>query len=187
MITGKIIELIPAEQDDRRRAYDWCFQSETTKAHSGPPDYPDVPILTFEEFCDDHPDYYFNGTEPYNGRGFFIIHNEEPVGFITYSGFHMKPKKFELDIWMKSEADCGKGFGTDAIVALGDYLGKTFGIRELVMRPSFKNKRAVKSNKNAGFKESDAPPDYYMLEEYISLYGPGDYGEDETALLIKQL
>jgi len=29
---------------------------------------------------------------------------------------------------MKSEANCGKEFGTDAIISLGDYLNKMAGI-----------------------------------------------------------
>ena len=124
---------------------------------------------------------------PDAGRGFIVTRNEEPVGFISYTSFHLKPHKSELDIWMNCEANCGKGFGTDAINSLGDYLGKTMEIRELIIRPAFKNKRAITSYKKAGFEESDKSPSDYLLDEYVSLYGAGDYGADETALLIKRL
>lgn len=107
------------------------------------------------------------------------------MGFISYSAFHLKQHKAELDIWMNSEANCGKGFGTDAIIALGEYLHKTLNIKELIMRPSAKNIRANKSYEKAGLKKSNKHPEEYLLEKYISIFGDGDYGADESALLIK--
>ena len=185
MIQGNKIILIPATLDDREKIYNWCFHSETTKFHAGA-DYPDVVIPTFEEFYNDYVDYFFNGSAPDKGRGFIIVHNEEPVGFISYSSYHLKPHKAELDIWMKSEANCGKGFGTDAIMSLGNYLNKLVDIYELIIRPSKKNINAIKSYKKSGFEESDMPACDYLLDEYLSIYGDGDYGADGTALLTKR-
>jgi hypothetical protein len=187
MIKGTIIHLLPAALKDRQKVYEWCFHSETTKSHSGFPCYPDVPIPTFEEFCDNYyTDYFFTGSKQNDGRGYIIMDETEPVGFISYCSFHLKPYKAELDIWMKSEADCGKGFGTDAIIALADYLGGTMEIREIIMRPALKNARAIRSYKKAGLKESTKQPSDYLLEEYIHIYGDGDYGNGKTALLIKR-
>lgn len=59
MIKGDATNLIPAPLDDRHEIYKWCFQSETTKSHSGPPDYPKIPIVTYEDFCDNYYDEYF--------------------------------------------------------------------------------------------------------------------------------
>ncbi|WP_235698583.1 hypothetical protein [Clostridioides difficile] len=53
MINGDKISLIPATLDDRQKVYEWCFQSETTKSHSGLPNYPNIPIATYEEFCEE--------------------------------------------------------------------------------------------------------------------------------------
>jgi RimJ/RimL family protein N-acetyltransferase len=108
-----------------------------------------------------------------------------PVGFISYSAFHLKQHKAELDIWMNSEANCGKGYGSDAIITLGEYLRKTLGIQELIMRPSIKNVRANKSYEKAGFKKSNKRPDEYLLEQYVATFGDGDYGADESTLLVK--
>jgi len=187
MIKGEIIQLVPATLDDRQRVYDWCFHGETTKSHSGPPDYPDVPIPTFEAFYESYADYFFTGSEPAMGRGFLIMHEKMPVGFISYCSFHLKQSKTELDIWLNAEAHCGKGFGTDAIVSFAEELGRTLGIREFIMRPSIKNTRAVASYKKAGFSESDMQPEDYLLSEYVPLYGDGDYGAGNTALLVKRL
>ncbi len=115
---------------------------------------------------------------------FIILHSGEPVGFVSYSSFHLKKGMAELDIWMNSEANCGKGFGTDALIALGEHLNKALGIRELIMRPSVKNARAIKSYEKAGFIQSDKRPEEYLLSECVALFGDGDYG-DESALLMK--
>ena len=187
MIKGSVVDLVPARLDDRQKIYDWCFHSETTKSHAGPPDYPDVPIPSFEEFYEDYAEYFFTGSAPGDGRGFMIWHGKEPVGFISYCSFHLKPHKAELDIWMNLEGNCGKGFGTDAIRSLAAYLAKTMGVREIIMRPSLKNTRAICAYKKAGLQESAAAPGEYLLEEYLSVYGAGDYGEGETALLMQQL
>ena len=187
IIKGKKVELVPVELRDKENVYQWCFHSETTKSHSGVPDYPNVPIMTREEFFDGYhyKEYYFTGSQPQKGRGFLILYNGESVGFISYSCFHLKKGRAELDIWLNCEAHCGKGFGTDAVVAFGEHLNKTLNIRELIMRPSVKNARANKSYEKAGFKKSDKNPSEYLLKKYISVYGDGDYGADESALLIK--
>ena len=187
MIKGTRVNLLPATLNDRQKIYEWCFHCETTKSHSGPPDYPNVHIPTFEEFYDEYADYFFTGNSPTDGRGFIIQFEGTDVGFVSYCSFHLKPHKSELDIWMNSEAHCGRGFGTDAIIALADYLGEILGIREFIMRPSVKNLRAVASYKKAGFEESEMQPGDYLLDEYLVCYGDGDYGTGETALLVKRI
>ena len=159
-----------------------------SQAHTGPPDYPEKPIATYEEFCNEYyEEYYFTGARPNDGRGFIIAHNGERIGFISYSCFHLKPSVAELDIWMNCEANCGQGLGVNAIVSLGEYLSRSIGICELIIAPSVKNARAVKAYQKAGFQKSYKAMRDYLLEEYLLLYGDGDYGIDETALLVKQL
>lgn len=190
MIKGDRIELIPATLDDRQKIYEWCFQSETTKYHSGPPDYPNNPIPTYEEFytSDDggYMEYYFTGVKPKDGRGFLIINENAAVGFVSYCAFHLKPAIAELDIWMNAKANCGNGFGVDALISLGDYLNKEMDIRELIIAPSIKNIRAVRAYEKAGFKKTDKAMSEFLLDEYVTLFGDGDYGADETAILVKQ-
>ncbi|MFS1015169.1 GNAT family N-acetyltransferase [Enterococcus casseliflavus] len=185
MLTGNKVTLTPAEIKDKEAVYQWCFHSETTKYHSGPPSYPNVLIATEAEFFEDYQEYYFTGAQPQNGRGFLILHAGEPIGFISYSSFHLKDGIAELDIWLNREIHCGKGFGTDAIVTLGDHLHETLGIQKLMMRPSRKNIAAVKSYEKAGFTQSSQDLADYLLEEYLTLYAEGDYGAEETVTLIK--
>lgn len=186
MIKGKKIDLVPATLEDRYNVYVWCFRSETTRSHSGPPDYPENPIPTYEKFCEDYyEEYFFTGTRPEDGRGFLIVNAGEAVGFISYSSFHLKSSISELDIWMSSEANCGKGYGTDAVRTLGDYLNREMHIRALIMGPSRRNTRAIRSYEKAGFTKSDRAMRTFLLEEYMSLYGDGDYGTEGTAVMVK--
>ena len=190
MINGKLITLVPTTLEDRQNVYDWCFQSETTKSHSGPPDYPENPIPTYEEFCTDdnggYTEYYFTGEKPGDGRGFIIEFGGKAVGFISYCAFHLKPFISELDLWMNSEANCGRGFGTDALIVLGDYLHDAMGIRELIIAPSRKNTRAVRSYQKAGFVPTDKHMSEFLREKYVSLFGGGDYGEAGTLIMVRR-
>ncbi|MDU5337073.1 GNAT family N-acetyltransferase [Enterococcus sp.] len=186
MIDGKKIHLVAATLVDRRRIYEWCFQSETTKSHSGPPDYPEKPIASYQDFCSDYyEEYFFTGAQPKKGQGFLIMTKEEAIGFISYSAFHLKQNYAELDIWMKDEASCGHGYGNDAILALSDYLNQYLAIDQLIIAPSNRNVRAIRSYEKAGFERTDAEMKEFLAEEYTSLYGEGDYGIGETAILIK--
>ena len=187
MIKGDKVKLIPAKLEDKQKAYEWCFHSETTKSHSGPPNYPENPILTYEEFCEKgYEDYYFTGENPKDGCGFFITVDGEPIGFISYSCFHLKPGIAELDNWMQSEKNCGKGFGTDAVIALGNHLHETLGIHTLIMGPSVKNSRAIRAYEKAGLVKTNQRMSDFLLSEYLSKYGEGDYGEDQTAVCVKR-
>ncbi len=189
MIQGNLIELHPAALEDKRRVYEWCFHSETTKSHAGPPDYPNAPISSWEEFFDDkegYADYYFTGEKPEDGRGYLITRGGEAIGFVSYSCFHLKKGWAELDIWMNSEAHCGKGYGTDALIALGKHLNRALAVQKAIMRPSIKNARANRSYAKAGFLPSDMRPGEYLRDEYVEAFGGGDYG-DESALLVKTL
>jgi len=190
IIKRNMIELIPATLDDKEIIYIWCFHSETTKSHSGQPDYPEAPIASPEEFFKEnggYEDYYFTGERPQDGRGFLIKHGDESVGFVSYASFHLNPGVSELDIWMNSEAHCGKGFGTDALVALSEYLRQTLNKHTLIMRPSAKNKRAIRAYNKAGFAASDKPIDTFMPPEYLPVYSDGDYGSGGDVLLVKEM
>ena len=56
MIQGTKITLTPALPCHKQAVYEWCFHSETTKCHSGPPDYPEAPIAAPEEFFRENSD-----------------------------------------------------------------------------------------------------------------------------------
>lgn len=111
----------------------------------------------------------------------------DAIGFISYSSFHLKDSFAELDIWLKDEASCGHGYGTEAIILLSGYLKEKLEITELLIAPAEKNKRAIRAYKKAGFQRTDKAMTTFLSDSYKSLYGNGDYGISDTAILVKTL
>lgn len=190
MVKGEQVYIVPSKLSDKRKVYEWLCLSETTKSHMGSPDFEDTPIPTWEEFEEDFKDYYFDGSKPNFGQLWIIKNENKEIGAISYSSFHLKEKRAELDIWMKTEKSCGRGLGTEAIKIFCEYLMEKLEINKFIIRPSKRNIRAVKAYEKAGFiKISDETKDKvikeYLLEEYLDIYGSGDYGIGDDVVLIK--
>jgi diamine N-acetyltransferase len=146
----------------------------------GPPNFPDAPTPTWDEFCEDYGPHFFDGTRHDVGRSFVIEVDGEAVGHVNYDGLDLIRRIAELDIWLRSGEVCGQGYGSDALVALTRYLYETFGVSEFIMRPSRRNSRAIRAYAKAGF---------VMLplsnEQQANVYGPGDYSD--TVVMDKRL
>jgi len=171
-LQGNLVTLQPATLDDRRLIYDWAAHSDATRAMMGPPIYPEKPIPTWEEFCADHKPHFFDGSAPHLGRCFLIVVNNEPVGQVYYNDIEELEhgKRTELDIWMRSEQDCGQGFGSDALLTLCEYLTREFGVQEFMMQPSARNPRAIRAYEKIGFVRLPL-----TVEEAQAQWGPNDY------------
>jgi len=89
--------------------------------------------------------YFFDGSEPHLGRCFVIEVNAEPIGQINHDKISASDHSTELDIWLKSSEYIHKGYGTDAIVTLCNYLAATFGCKKFVISPSARNKVAIRT------------------------------------------
>lgn len=175
LIEGEKVTLRPAEISDRRDIYEWLSLSDSTSAMMGPPLYPDHPAPSWEEYVADYADHYFDGSQPAEGRLFVLLAGRRPVGAVSYSRAVCEGA-LELDIWMRSESECGKGYGTDALKALSGFLAGELGVTEFVIRPSARNERAVRAYRKAGF-EPVGPS-----EE--ARFGPGEY-EDTVTLAMR--
>lgn len=181
MIRGERVTLRPATADDRRAIYEWLACSDVTSSMMGPPLFPDMPIPTWEQFRDD--DYellFFDGSRPDLGRSYIIEVDAEAIGHISYGEGDLTPGFAELDIWMRAETVCGRGYGADAVATLARHLYETLGLREFILRPSRRNVRAIAAYERAGFVRMAL-----SNEEQAALYGPGDY--DDTVVLRKRM
>jgi RimJ/RimL family protein N-acetyltransferase len=166
LISGKFVTLRPADLKDRAPIFEWLTNSDLTKNMMGPPTYPDSKIPTWEEFINDYKKYFFDSSEPLLGRCFVIEVNSEPVGQINHDKISPTKHTAELDIWLKSSKYINKGYGTDAIVTLCDYLTKNFGCKKFIIAPSRRNIAAIRTYLKAGFTETeeffeDSSPDYH--------------------------
>ncbi len=155
---------------DKRMVYEWGAQSDITKSIMGPPLFPDQPVPTWEEFNQGYKDYYFDGSQPLLGRGYMICTGTETVGFINYNDIYLDQGFTELDIWLKSESNCSKGYGTDAILTLCTYLKAQYDLKYVLMEPSARNPRGVRSYQKIGFIDAKL-----SAAEAEAKYGPRDY------------
>ena len=80
---------------------------------------------------------------------------------------------------MNGPENCGKGYGSDALKTLCDYLFRSLGIKEFVIRPSAKNLQAIKAYEKAGFHRVEC-----NIEEQTARYGVPD--SNDSIVLIKR-
>jgi RimJ/RimL family protein N-acetyltransferase len=180
MIQGTLVTLRPAQERDRRPVYEWMAQSEVTPSMMGPPLYPEAPIPTWAEFCADYVSPFFSGSQPEVGRSYIIEHAGEAIGHVSYSQVDFNQGRAELDIWLRAEAICGRGFGPDALIALTNHLYATLGLSEFIIRPSRRNQRAIKAYSKAGFVPLPLSP-----AEQAALYGTTEH--HDTMVMCKRI
>jgi diamine N-acetyltransferase len=180
MIRGRFTTLRPARDDDRRNVYEWMAQSEVTPWMAGPPLFTEAPIPTWEEFCADYVPYFFDGSRPELGRSYIIEVDGEAIGHVSYSQADLTRGTTELDIWLRSEALCGRGYGSAALVALTDHLHESLGLTEFIIRPSRRNERALRAYARAGFLLLPLSP-----QEQAEIYGPTEHFD--TVVMCKKM
>ena len=177
-----MISIRHARIDERKKTYNWyCDVFEKNDQM----DKSVVQKYSYQEYLDDFEDFYFE--EQNKGSVMIIQNDDDEVGCLCYACFHLKQNSAELDIWLKDEMTCGKGYGTSALKKLFEYLNKEKGIKSFIIRPSENNKRAIRAYQKVGFeivkdkKESIAK---YLKPEFLDKYGDGDYGLEDTAVLV---
>lgn len=181
-----MIALRHACLDEKQKTYEWLCLSNTAQLHMGEPDYTENPIPDQKEFNEDFADLFF--TEETRGSGAVMIveNNQEEIGCLCYTCFHLQKQCAELDIWMKDLKFCGKGYGPRALRLLIEYLKSDLGVCKMIIRPSEKNINAIKAYEKVGFQRSVdklKTIEEFLLPESIKRYGSGDYGLNRTAVL----
>ena len=161
---GQRITLRPATLEDREVIYQWLADSDITHLMLGPPDFPDSPVPTWEEFVNDYAEHYFNDKEPLKGRCFIIEHERTPVGQVSYNEIFKDERTTELDIWLAGSHVTGKGYGSDALAALCDYLHRAFECARFIIAPSAKNVQAILAYRKAGFNPTEDIPSWFVAD-----------------------
>jgi len=179
-----MISIRHAALDERKKTYEWycnIAEQDNEKKWTVGQEY------TWEEYVEDFEDYYFEKSGRKRGAVMIIEEDGEEIGCMCYSCFHLKPSAAELDIWMRDEKYCEKGRGTKAIELLIEYLKKEQDMKKFLIRPAGRNLRAIRAYEKAEFrhvKDKKAAIDAYLLEEYKEVYGDGDYGFENTAVMV---
>jgi diamine N-acetyltransferase len=179
-IQGKRVVLRPATTQDEPQILEWLLRSDITPSIPGPPLFPERPVPPLDDPSQKLDPHYLDGTAPELGRSFLILVDGEPVGQVTYNDIVERDgrRQVELDIWMRSESCCGKGYGTDALDALCGYLHERFGVEQFMVQPSIRNPRAIRAYEKAGFQRLELP-----IEAGRELWGPNDY--DDSVYMVR--
>ena len=180
IIQGKRVVLRPATPEDEPKILEWLLRSDVTPSILGPPLFPERPVPPLDDPSQRLDPHYLDGAAPELGRCFLILVDGEPVGQVTYNDIVERDgqRQVELDIWMRSESCCGKGYGTDALDALCDYLHERFGVGRFMVQPSARNPRAIRAYEKAGFKRLEL-----SIEAARELWGPNDY--DDSVYMVR--
>lgn len=160
-LKGEKVTLRPAAPGEKKLIYEWLAHSDLTGEMLGPPRFPDAPVPAWNDFDHDYGDYFFDGSQPQRGRCFIIEVNGNPVGQINYNEIEAATQSAELDIWMSGSENTGKGFGTDALLALCRFLNEQLHCKEFFIAPSRRNKRAVAAYQKAGFEQTEKIPAWF--------------------------
>jgi diamine N-acetyltransferase len=143
----------------------------------GPPLFPDVEPPTWEEFSADYGPHFFDGSRPEIEASYVIEVGGEAIGQINYEIRDRPTRLAEIDIWLRSQADTGRGYGSDALVALIKHVSETHEVHRFLIRPSARNTRAIRAYQKAGFRVTPM-----NAARQAEVYGPGDY-EDSVVLI----
>ncbi|HRK56032.1 MAG TPA: GNAT family N-acetyltransferase [Burkholderiaceae bacterium] len=177
-ISGQKVQLLRASPKDRERVYDWFTHSDLTPRMMGQPLFADYSPPTYEAFCQAWAPYFFDGTQPFDGRGFLIRAEDQDIGFLSHGPIDLFRDVVELKFWLASSQFTGKGYGSDALRAACRGLQALKGVNRFLARPSRRNVHALRALRRAGFRETDLEPE--SIKERFDL-GPSVYS-DETLL-----
>jgi RimJ/RimL family protein N-acetyltransferase len=179
-IQGKRVVLRPATIEDEPQILLWLLRSDVTPSILGPPLFPERPVPRPDDPGQRLDPHYLDGTAPELGRCFLILVDGEPVGQVTYNDIVERDGQLqvELDIWMRSESCCGKGYGTDALDALCGYLHERFDVSQFMVQPSARNPRAIQAYEKVGFSRLEL-----SIEAARELWGPNDY--DDSVYMVR--
>lgn len=176
-IAGTRVALRVARPADAAQVWRWLAQSDLTARRLGAPHYPEHPIPSFAAFCNDYAPHYFDGSLPYEGRGFVIqsLAERRDIGFISHERVDVLNDVVCLDLWLADSGVCGHGYGSEAIDLLCRWLQAQRGVNRFLLRPSRRNVRALRALRRAGFRETDLPP--MQLIDKLAL-SRGDYPDE---------
>ncbi len=151
LLKGQLIQLVPATFKNRKAIFNWLTKSNITPQMFGAPTFPEEEPPDWEEFLADYTTHYFTDDLPLKGRCFVIKNGRKHIGQINYNAIDTLQKLVELDIWLVNREHTRKGYGTEAILLLGNYLQLEFGCKSLFLQPSARNPKAIKAYQKIGF------------------------------------
>ena len=175
-IMGDRITLPFALKTDMRRIYEMMISDEVGDFMFNE----DHPAPSWEKFLVSEKDY-FPEMASSNGSYMLIYYESRLAGVVKYvCGFDKMPYS-ELAMWLAGYEFMGKKIGCEAVNLLKDYIHKSYGINEFIIRPWTMNLTAIQAYNRCGFHESASfnLKNYYSEDE-MKAKGDGWYGPNQT-------
>jgi hypothetical protein len=94
-----MIYLKEAVLQDRKKIYNWLYFSDFSSFLNELQSSSQIPSPS--EFKEYYEDFFFESSSPEKGQGYIILINEDEedeIGFISYTSFHLMNGIAELDI-----------------------------------------------------------------------------------------
>jgi RimJ/RimL family protein N-acetyltransferase len=160
MIEGERVRLRPIHPDDLEVMRRWFDDAETMR-HWGIA----APLVRHDAFEHDLRDRFAR----FDDAGYFMIELESgaPIGRIDFERLSERTRSAEIMILIGERAARGKGYGTDAMVALLRYLFHERNLHRVGLSVIDWNERALKSYAKIGFTvEGRLRDDLYFEGRY---------------------
>jgi len=152
IIRGEKVALRPIMVDEIPIFYQWATESEAAPFWYGELYGDHVP--TYQEFIQEWQRHYFDGSEPEKGKCFVILVGNKAIGEINYNEIDRENNSVELDIIIAEDRDKNKGYGTDALKTLTNYLFQNMKIQLCWLETIPQNPRAIRAYEKAAFKQT---------------------------------
>lgn len=159
-ISGEKTTLIPARPEHRQLCFEWATRSDATPFWYGERYGDEIPDET--AFFGDWQSHYFEEEIPERGRLFLIEAAGELVGMVNYNS--LNDEELDLDILIASDNNKGRGYGSDALKTLTDFLHRNYSISDFQIHAIADNFRAIRAYEKAGFSTSEIYRDERGLE-----------------------
>ena len=152
IIRGEKVILQPMTVDELSLFYQWATQSEAAPFWYG--ELVGEQIPAFQEFGQEFPEYYFDSSQPEKGQSLAIIVDNRAIGEINYNKIDRENNSVELDIIIAKDRDKNKGYGSDALKTLAEYLFQEMNVQTCFLETVTQNPRAIRAYEKAGFKQT---------------------------------
>jgi RimJ/RimL family protein N-acetyltransferase len=144
MITSERLRLRPIRRDDLPIMRVWFDDPETMRFWGQP-----MPLVAEDQFEQDLTGRFRRFDE----AGYFMIELRDgtPIGRIEYERLDPQSRSAEVMILIGAVAGRGKGYGTEAMVALLRYLFHQRNLHRVALSVIAWNERAIRSYEKVGF------------------------------------
>ena len=149
MLTGKNIRLRNRKLSDARESYAWQTDPELAHLDASP-----VLVVPFVQYLTS---YQHEIDYPTTTRQQFAIETRDGkyIGYCSYYGIHESTGAAELGIMIGNRDYWNKGYGTDAVATLLNYIFQETKLNRVHLKTLATNYRAQQSFRKCGFTPYD--------------------------------